>query len=40
MKGKLEGQQLLYLFPLTYVQCMLRTEGTDTAAKQVLLYLY
>ena len=37
MKGKLEGQQL---FPLTYVSCMLRTEGTDTAAKQMLLYLY
>ena len=30
------GQQLFYLFPLTYVPCMLRTEGTETA----LLYIY
>ena len=35
-----QQQDSNYLFSLTYVSCMLRTEATDTAAKQALLYLY
>ena len=44
MKGKLEGNSrralILFISTHLYVPCMLRTEGTDTAAKQALLYLY
>ena len=38
MKGKLEGNSRTAFILFTYVPCMLRTEGTDTAAKQALLY--